>query len=362
MKILIATGIYPPEIGGPATVIKKLADDLMSAGHDVQVVTYGEPRPEKFVHAVSRNGGKIQRYFRMASAIRKNISSETMVLATDVFSVGIPARLALIGKKNRFRLRLGGEWWWEDSVEKGRTDLPLREFWRLRKRDWRERIARANYGWILHRTERMAVTSNLLGEVLRRICPKIAAKISVVTNASIGGPLAGDSMKPHEPLRLAYVGRFAKVKNVPFLAQTLKRINAQTMIVECSFAGDGPTLDETKRILEGVPGMAFLGKITQPDVSALLRESDVLVLPSLTDICPNIVLEALTAGTPAVMTSENGLPKDLGGIIELPPTDMDVWVKTLESLVDREKYGRLQTSIRLPSMTGSSLFDFVTTI
>lgn len=362
MKILIATGIYPPEIGGPATVMKKLVDDLMSAGHDVKVVTYGEPRPEKFVHAISRNGGRLRRYFRMASAIRKNIGGETMVLATDVFSVGIPARLAVVGKKNRFRLRLGGEWLWEDSVERGRANLTLREFWKSRKQDWRECSGRASYGWILRRAERIAVTSDLLGEVLRTICPKAASKLLVVTNTSVGSQGTGDSMKPHEPLRLAYVGRFAKVKNVPFLAQALKLVNAQIMRVKCTFAGDGATLDETKKILEGVPGMVFTGKITQPDVSTLLKDSDVLVLPSLTDICPNIVLEALSVGTPAVITSENGLPKNIGGTIELPPTDMDGWVETLGSLTDRERYSRLQTRISLPRTVGPSLSDFVTLI
>ncbi len=41
MKFLLATGIYPPEIGGPATVIAQAAKNLRDAGHDVVVVTYG---------------------------------------------------------------------------------------------------------------------------------------------------------------------------------------------------------------------------------------------------------------------------------------------------------------------------------
>jgi glycosyltransferase involved in cell wall biosynthesis len=39
MKILLTTGIYPPEIGGPATYIPQLADYLVKSGHEVTVLT-----------------------------------------------------------------------------------------------------------------------------------------------------------------------------------------------------------------------------------------------------------------------------------------------------------------------------------
>jgi len=44
MKILIATGIYPPDIGGPATYSKLLKDELPDRGIDVKVLSFGEVR------------------------------------------------------------------------------------------------------------------------------------------------------------------------------------------------------------------------------------------------------------------------------------------------------------------------------
>ena len=41
MRILIATGIYPPDIGGPATYSSLLVRELTARGHFVDVVTYG---------------------------------------------------------------------------------------------------------------------------------------------------------------------------------------------------------------------------------------------------------------------------------------------------------------------------------
>ena len=43
MKILVVTGIFPPDIGGPATYIPEIAKALLQKGHEVTVVTTSEP-------------------------------------------------------------------------------------------------------------------------------------------------------------------------------------------------------------------------------------------------------------------------------------------------------------------------------
>jgi hypothetical protein len=42
MRILIATGIFKPELGGPATYSAELGKRLHSAGHRVSLVTYSK--------------------------------------------------------------------------------------------------------------------------------------------------------------------------------------------------------------------------------------------------------------------------------------------------------------------------------
>ena len=44
MRILIATGIYPPDIGGPATYSKVLFDELPKNGIDTEILSFGEVR------------------------------------------------------------------------------------------------------------------------------------------------------------------------------------------------------------------------------------------------------------------------------------------------------------------------------
>jgi glycosyltransferase involved in cell wall biosynthesis len=60
VRVVFATGIFPPDIGGPATYVSELASELTARGHGVEVVTYGEgndaasPFP---VHRIHRGGG-----------------------------------------------------------------------------------------------------------------------------------------------------------------------------------------------------------------------------------------------------------------------------------------------------------------
>ena len=65
MRILVLSGIWPPDVGGPATHAPDLAEFLVSRGHEVRVVTMadGEPavRPCP-VETVSRSRPFVVRY------------------------------------------------------------------------------------------------------------------------------------------------------------------------------------------------------------------------------------------------------------------------------------------------------------
>ena len=70
MKIVLATGIYPPETGGPATFVPAFARELQRRGYGVTVVTYGTEQTHRDggwdVSVVSRFGGPVLRYLRYA--------------------------------------------------------------------------------------------------------------------------------------------------------------------------------------------------------------------------------------------------------------------------------------------------------
>ena len=335
MRILIATGVYPPEIGGPATAMLLFVKKLRSEGHDVHVLTYGEMREEENVIAIPRVGNVLQRYRRFAAIARKQLKECDVVIATDVFSVGIPVRFALLFKKTRFILRLGGEFAWEDAVNKKRTQKPLKLFWKEDSVGWRMKCIRWNYLWILKRAEIICVTSDWLKTILMDEFPECTEKYVTVWQDEAPHPAVSSDIinaKPHTPLRFVYIGRFAPVKNVITVAYALKAVSERGIDIECVFVGMGETMNECKNILHNVKGIYFMGNVDQDALPAILSESDILLLPSLSDICPNAVVEALSYGVPVLMTIEHGLPRPVLGAMELDPLNVGVWTEKIIEL------------------------------
>jgi len=362
MKFLIATGNYPPEIGGPATVMAPLAAELRALGHDVQVVTYGTRREGDDVFRVSRRGSVLARYARFATAMRRAIQPDVTVLATDVFSVGIPTRLALMGKPNRFVVRLGGEWMWEDAVTNGGLNVTLREYWATHASGSRHGLKTRLASWVLRRSSRLIITSDMLRVPLASVSPSAAAEAVTVCNIPRRTSCVAAPHVASDTLRVLYSGRFAPVKNVPFFCRALKRaIEERGAKISMVFVGEGTELRECQELFAGSTAVRFVGAKAPREVDNLLSEADLYVLPSLSDICPNGVLEALGCGVPCLITTEHGLGTDLGGVIELSPKEEDAWVETLVELAaNPTKRDALRQQIRLPAPSADTLLSVLT--
>src|SRR3989344_7957398 len=80
MKIVIATGIYPPEVGGPSYYAQGLAEALRAAGHDAPVVTYG------LLKVLPTGIRHLAYMFRLTP----HLFGADAVVALDTFSVALP--------------------------------------------------------------------------------------------------------------------------------------------------------------------------------------------------------------------------------------------------------------------------------
>ena len=112
----------------------------------------------------------------------------------------------------------------------------------------------------------------------------------------------------HEPFRILFMGRFVGFKNLPVL------IAAMTMLPEATLTlvGDGPLLGKlATRNQELATRVQFLPTVHGEEKQKIFAEHDLLVLPSLTEISPNVALEARAAGLPVLLTEETGLSEAL---------------------------------------------------
>lgn len=119
MRILIATGIYPPDIGGPATYAKYLAEELPKRGHGIEVVVYTK---------VAKGLPKGISHFAYFLKVLKLAKKCDVILATDAISAGFPAHLASWLSRKPYVLKIGGDYVWEQGVQRWGVRELLDEF------------------------------------------------------------------------------------------------------------------------------------------------------------------------------------------------------------------------------------------
>ncbi len=107
---------------------------------------------------------------------------------------------------------------------------------------------------------------------------------------------------PSEALLIAHTARFTPPKGQSTTLRAVARLRERFGDVRVVFAGDGPEEERVKRQAAelGADWALFLG--SRDDVPALLRASDLAVLPSSAEGLPMSLIEAMAVGTPVVAT------------------------------------------------------------
>jgi glycosyltransferase involved in cell wall biosynthesis len=305
MKIILATGIYPPAIGGPATYVEKLAWQLHQRGIDVTVLTFGtvgETIPSDWpVERVSKAGGPVVRWNRYAKVLRKLAKNADIVYAFSAVSVGIPLVLARLKKPKKI-LRLGGDFLWERYTDLGGR-RSLRAFYRTVGSP-----AKAAISWLFPKFDHIVFSTEFQEQIYQQAYRRKLPAHSVIQNALPEGEV--ELHERHETLRLLYMGRFVRFKNLPALLQAVSMIPH----VRLTLVGEGPMEEKLRMIVQnkGLSGrVTFLPSVHGNEKLQVLREHDVMVLPSITDISPNAAIEARAVGLPVLLTEETGLSTDL---------------------------------------------------
>ena len=301
MKVILATGIYPPEIGGPATYVKALAGALMKQGTEVKVITYGGSNDDPWdVINVRKGIYPICRWFRYARALKKHAANADAVYAFSSVSVGIPVMLAKL--KCKKILRLGGDFFWERYTDRG-GEKNLRE--------WHESkpFSRGFMGLILSKFDHVVFSTKLQEEIYENNS-KSLPKHSVIENAIPDDFKWSDHIR-REPFRLLAMSRLVRFKNLESLVRAVPLMPSEILL---TIIGDGPRKNSLQNLVHklNLDGrVAFTEPIHGKDKQLIFDMHEVLISPSFTDISPNVALEAVSAGLPVLITKETGLSKEL---------------------------------------------------
>ena len=106
-------------------------------------------------------------------------------------------------------------------------------------------------------------------------------------------------------LKVTYVGRAAKEKDLDVLVEVYDRLARARPDCSLVIVGDGPFLEQMKTRLPH-RNVVFTGFLFDADLSSAYAGSDVFVFPSTTDTFGNVVLEAMASGVPVVVSDRGG--------------------------------------------------------
>ena len=139
-----------------------------------------------------------------------------------------------------------------------------------------------------------------------------------------------------ERLKLLYVGRISKEKNLEILVRAYTQIQKVRDDIQLIIVGDGPFLNQMQGNLSGTRAV-FAGLLTGQDLSQAYASSDIFVFPSTTDTFGNVVLEAQASGLPVIVTDQGGpqenLIPDHTGLI-VPALDVQALQEAILTLAD----------------------------
>ncbi|MDO8430305.1 MAG: glycosyltransferase family 4 protein [bacterium] len=347
-RILIATGIFPPDIGGPALYSQKLAEEFLKFGKKVTVLTYGKgflKSSDYKIFGVSRLWPSGIRQLIYLFKLLIQVKESDALLAMDSLGAGLPAVIAGILFNKKVIIRMGGDFLWEKFVEFGQGNVTLTEFYKknLHKRfpflnrlitftlkgasavvfttDFQKEIFLAHYGL---NPDKTFVASNVFKKEAGKIQPENIAKT------------------------ILWAGRFLKLKNLDFLLKIFKRLLPYNQNLSLELVGDGP---EKKRIEKMVKSEKLDGKVKispvadKSAVAAKIISSYFCILPSLSEVSPNFALECLGADKPVIITQETGIKEQFPGLMYADPKKEDSFFSAALRLLDKNTYYNYQKFI-----------------
>lgn len=140
---------------------------------------------------------------------------------------------------------------------------------------------------------------------------------------------------------IVYVGRLARTKGLLELVEAFSTLRRRNKAVQLALIGDGPDqsiIAERARALRVAEHMRFVSPQSPCGVSRWLAAATLLALPSYSEGCPNVVLEATSCGRPVVATHVGGIPEivDERCAVLTAPRDVASLARALEIALERD--------------------------
>ncbi|MFN2299659.1 MAG: glycosyltransferase family 4 protein [Anaerolineales bacterium] len=306
LRIVLPTGIFPPDIGGPASYVPRIAAALTERGHSVCVITLADdpdaggkyPFP---VVRIRRGMGRIPRMIRAVSAMTVLARAADLIFANGLF---IESAFAAFLAGRPLAMKIVGDWAWERAHNRGAGGWNVGDF-QIRRQSPRWEAVKRLRSTVTERADRIIAPSRFVADIIAAWgVPE--GRITVVYNALEESPDPPPADLPFFDGRtLIAVGRLIPLKGIDGLVELVGEDEKLRLLV----VGDGPDRSRLESLavkLGAAERVVFTGAVERERIPAYLKAADAYVLNSLHEGLPHILLEAFSAGLPVVATATGG--------------------------------------------------------
>jgi len=308
-RVLIATGLYPPDIGGPATYSRLLETELPKHGMSVFVVSFSGVRslPKIIRHAA---------YFLKVCFYG---TEAEIIYALDPVSVGLPSMVAAKLLKKRFILRVAGDYAWEQfQAQSAKRKAQNKNFvtpeeFQENRYDIVTELRRKVQRFVAQHADTIVVPSEYLKGIVKQ-WGVLNEKMKVIYNAF--EPIIFNETKEHIRKKLGIsgvillsAGRLVPWKGFSVLIDVVAELKKEIPDIKLYIAGDGPEEKDLRFKIKDLRienTVILLGRLAHGKLAEYIRAADIFVLNTGYEGFSHLLLEVMAIGTPVITTNVGG--------------------------------------------------------
>lgn len=337
VKILIATPLFPPDIGGPATYSRALLEELPKRGISVDILSFG----------AVRNLPKIIRHSAYFWKVFWHGRKTDIIYAQDSVSVGFPSALAALILRKSFVLKIVGDYAWEQGINRfGVKDL-LDNFLE-KKYNWPVEFLRRVERFVAGRADKIITPS----EYLKRVVVKWDVnpdKIKVIYNSIYFSDILENKAQLRRELNLSgrilvSVGRLVSWKGFEMLIELMPEISKKYPDTQLLIIGSGPEENKLKAKSYRLKARAdFLGSLPRDRVLKYLKAADIFLLNTGYEGFSHQILEAMAVGAPTISTQAGGneeILRNRQNALIAGYNDKKAWFETISEFLNNPAFAQ----------------------
>ena len=340
MRVLVTVGIFPPDIGGPATFVPKIAkyfqDEL---NYEIEILTLSDNKNSNInddfsVKRIDRNLPIIYRWLKTIFTIYKLGGNKDLIF---VNGLGTEVTIANIFLKKKIIRKIVGDPVWERAYSKAKISESFDEF-QVKNYGFSISLQKKVRSFSIKKSDIVVTPSKHLKNFILNLGFK--NKIEIINNG-VFIPEENTNIFTNDQINITIVSRLVSHKNIKKIIRAISDLNDP--LIYLNIIGDGPELNQLQKIsLESnnKDNIIFHGKLNRDDINHIFLKSDIYIQASNYEGLPHSLLEAMSYGIPVLCTPVGECKEILGNedrgyILDLPVSKNNIKSKISEIIGEK---------------------------